>query len=521
MSITFGSVGDIISVSLLAKDLITALSSAKGSSAEYRAITRELHFLDQALLKVESLARTTQCCEVQALRQTAAQTVERCRTSIKEFLEKIRKYDQCLANTGGGSVLKDAARKAQWKVCNKQEEIEKFRVELTGYTDSLSLILATIGLESLEITSAKSESILDTHAKKAESAWKECNTGLREIQDRMAKNTEEICKRNSLGKRLFGRVEWVGSLCGTLKEMLCCVIAGNCLLYQELLCLKRILCAPRGFSLTGGEEPVIFEDACGAVVPIHLSLVDSWFVFQAVMESRFRGRPGLSKLRRQEYGLREQGTDRQIPLSGDIRRAMIPGTTVVQEILFEDYDNPVDSGLMTTCPFCHGEQPSNDDTGPRRCSRCSRFFRREAQSATHSINLLESEKSTNETISTKRKRGENERRFSVSDLDLYQCSRRICIVAREDKDSGMAAAASVDAVLNNGDPPPQQLLTCNNIWERLQQCPMVQSGDFDLDGLCSDLQEKAKCSGAGAVVAEDDFQLIMNKYLSPRQEGSS
>ncbi|ROW01228.1 hypothetical protein VMCG_05834 [Cytospora schulzeri] len=58
-----------------------------------------------------------------------------------------------------------------------------------------------------------------------------------------------------------------------------------------------------------------------------------------------------------------------------------------------------------------------------------------------------------------------------------------------------------------------QLLTCNKIWEKLQDCPRVQSGDFDLDGLCSDLQKKAKCSGSGAVVDESTFKNVMQKYL--------
>jgi len=79
-----------------------------------------------------------------------------------------------------------------------------------------------------------------------------------------------------------------------------------------------------------------------------------------------------------------------------------------------------------------------------------------------------------------------------------------------------------------------QLLTCNKIWyvllphrhsvgfanqdarpyrEKLQNCPKVQSGDFDLDGLCSDLQKKAKCSGNGAVVEEKEFVSVMSKYL--------
>lgn len=89
------------------------------------------------------------------------------------------------------------------------------------------------------------------------------------------------------------------------------------------------------------------------------------------------------------------------------------------------------------------------------------------------------------------------------------------------------AAKSADLLDSNG-----QLLTCNKIWcvshfprllrpscannrnrEKLQNCPKVQSGDFDLDGLCSDLQKKAKCSGSGAVVDEHDFKNVMKKYL--------
>ncbi|KAF3761370.1 PAP1-domain-containing protein, partial [Cryphonectria parasitica EP155] len=58
-----------------------------------------------------------------------------------------------------------------------------------------------------------------------------------------------------------------------------------------------------------------------------------------------------------------------------------------------------------------------------------------------------------------------------------------------------------------------QFLTCNKIWYKLQNCPSVQSGDFDLDGLCSDLQKKARCSGSGAVVDETTFKDVMKKYL--------
>lgn len=49
--------------------------------------------------------------------------------------------------------------------------------------------------------------------------------------------------------------------------------------------------------------------------------------------------------------------------------------------------------------------------------------------------------------------------------------------------------------------------------DRLQACPKVKEGEFDLDGLCKDLQKKAKCSETGAVVNESDFNKIMQTYV--------
>lgn len=77
------------------------------------------------------------------------------------------------------------------------------------------------------------------------------------------------------------------------------------------------------------------------------------------------------------------------------------------------------------------------------------------------------------------------------------------------------AAKEEDAVDKNGE-----LFTCNKIWEKLQSCPEVQQGDFDLDGLCNELQKKAKCSGHGAVVDHADFEVAMKKYLGKPGKGS-
>ncbi|KAL2174464.1 transcription factor PAP1-domain-containing protein [Thermothelomyces heterothallicus CBS 202.75] len=75
--------------------------------------------------------------------------------------------------------------------------------------------------------------------------------------------------------------------------------------------------------------------------------------------------------------------------------------------------------------------------------------------------------------------------------------------------------AQIDAAKENDEPARKagQLLKCNEVWEKIQNCTEIQGSDFDLDGLCADLQKKAKCDGCGPVVSQEDFQDTLNKYF--------
>jgi hypothetical protein len=144
MPVTFGAVGDIISVSLLVKDLLLALNDSRGPPAEYQAVVRELYILDTALLQVEQLSRSRASTpELQALYETAKQTATKCRDSVSEFTVRIKKYSGSLSAGGSGNILKDTARKIQWMTSQKDAEVAKFRAEVTGYSDSINMLLAT------------------------------------------------------------------------------------------------------------------------------------------------------------------------------------------------------------------------------------------------------------------------------------------------------------------------------------------------------------------------------------------
>ena len=145
MPITFGSVGDIISVSLLIKDLVKCLDGSRGSSAEYQAVIRELWSLDQALLEVELLHRSCkQSVELSGLCETTNRCAEPCRKLIEDFRDRTKRYRQVLSG-GPGNLVRDTTTKIRWHVSEK-DDLAKFKAAITAQCSSLNMLLATAGV---------------------------------------------------------------------------------------------------------------------------------------------------------------------------------------------------------------------------------------------------------------------------------------------------------------------------------------------------------------------------------------
>ena len=143
MPITFGSVGDIISISLIIKDLVDALDKSRGASAEYRGVISELWTLDRALLEVELLSKVySGTPELNALCVATGRSVDRCRSLIEAFSSRIKKYDDHMAEGSSGSKIKGIGMKVRWQVIEK-DEVEKFRAELAAHSTAISMLLGT------------------------------------------------------------------------------------------------------------------------------------------------------------------------------------------------------------------------------------------------------------------------------------------------------------------------------------------------------------------------------------------
>lgn len=143
MPITFGSVGDIISVCLIVKDLVDALHEAHGSSAEYQSLTHELRLLERSLLHVDMLARVcANSIELNALNATIKQTVDACKESVRLISERIAKFRKSLAKEGSGNSFKDSARKIQWHIL-KKDEVVRFRDEVMRHCSAINMLIST------------------------------------------------------------------------------------------------------------------------------------------------------------------------------------------------------------------------------------------------------------------------------------------------------------------------------------------------------------------------------------------
>ena len=147
MPITFGAVGDIISVCLIVKDLVLALDSSTGSSAEYREVIRELWGLDRALLEIDLLSRTCdENIELKALCETARKAAEDCKRCVEKFVKQIKKYDGSLGEGARrsviGGVVRETTMKIRWQIVQK-EELARFRAEVNAHSSSINMLLAT------------------------------------------------------------------------------------------------------------------------------------------------------------------------------------------------------------------------------------------------------------------------------------------------------------------------------------------------------------------------------------------
>ncbi|KAL9055205.1 MAG: hypothetical protein Q9162_003698 [Coniocarpon cinnabarinum] len=161
MVIAVASVGDIIAVAQLAKELIDALKDAQGSSHDFHQLVQHLQSLTDVLKHVDDVTKRHDVSpSLDALRVSISRTASNCEELVEQFFGKIRKYQRSLKPGRSGALLQDAAKKMRWKFF-EAGDVERFRTEILAHAVSMQTMLEVWYITVNEISHAETRGPID------------------------------------------------------------------------------------------------------------------------------------------------------------------------------------------------------------------------------------------------------------------------------------------------------------------------------------------------------------------------
>ncbi|KAL9083194.1 MAG: hypothetical protein Q9159_005916 [Coniocarpon cinnabarinum] len=351
MSIAFGSVGDIIAVVLLIKDLVNALNDCKGSAYHFQRLCEQLRVLEQALLQVNQLVQKHESSiELNALCVAADQAARACRGSTEHFLKRIKAYHNSLKQYGSGNILKDVARKIQWNVLRK-EEVDRFYAEMVAHTQSLNLLLMTWGINTIEMHGSKTHQALAA-AEEVRKASDQTQEGLLNLILTRVNNAVSISEdtSNILQQTVsISRIRWLQQLGSKLMDMMTNIQTSTlniCANVRSLNDRMSELCS----QVLLMEAPIVLIDSHGRRMPMHLQFINSWEAFDAVMEVRFRGSRGHRKIMNKEYALADSKSGLDVERHRPWDSCFTPRQQVNMDMMFQSAELKMSS--RTVCLRC-------------------------------------------------------------------------------------------------------------------------------------------------------------------------
>ncbi|KAI4282036.1 MAG: hypothetical protein L6R38_003256 [Xanthoria sp. 2 TBL-2021] len=325
MSITFGSVGDIISVCMLIKGLVKCLDDSRGSSIEYQAVIRELHSLDHALLEVELVFLSNQGSqEMFSLQSTVLSIAAQCEKCVTAYREKVKGYKRSLQPGGSGSFLKDSTMKLRWP--SEKEHLTKFRAEIMAHCLSINMLLVSAGVKATQISDENQQRCFKRIKQDQDQSLATQQAMLDEIKIRLDKNSSEVKSARIDVQTIASGMRYVRRLGSEILSMMQNIWSANVMTYKAIITLQSQL--PRQLERTWTQSPVILKDALGRTTPVHLEFVETFEIFQTVLEMRFDQLPGHRKVQRKEYALSTEQSEQEIDSALAFRRWFRPGQEV-------------------------------------------------------------------------------------------------------------------------------------------------------------------------------------------------
>ncbi|CZR63443.1 uncharacterized protein PAC_13340 [Phialocephala subalpina] len=200
---------------------------------------------------------------------------------------------------------------------------------------------------------------------------KKLNERLRTSDDQLNQKLDDNRRRlevqGSVLARLADGMTYLRTLGTELKNFMTNIWTLSFGSYGILLDLQTRV--PREFGPCWIQEPLTLTDALGRVAPIHLELINSWEVFEAVLEARFLNFPGDRKIKRREYAISDGSSEQDLVRPQSFASAFLPGRCIDMCVLFQEQE----SG--NSCPGC-GQTSDSPNSTATTCPKCGMWFRR-------------------------------------------------------------------------------------------------------------------------------------------------
>lgn len=181
------------------------------------------------------------------------------------------------------------------------------------------------------------------------------DANLEEIRNRLDQNTTRIeaCNASTKGLADTLRLQWLRDLGSELKSTIQKIFLLNVHTYRTVLAVHARLPMEAERSMVQFQEPLVFEDARGRIFPIHTQLIETWRIFDAVLESRFEGIPGYQSVRQKSYVLQNRLTKEDVSRQTEFCNAFLPGQKVDMSVILKDIlESNRSSSSSSSCPRC-------------------------------------------------------------------------------------------------------------------------------------------------------------------------
>ncbi|KAH7316832.1 hypothetical protein B0I35DRAFT_434083 [Stachybotrys elegans] len=356
MEVTFGAVGDFISIAALIKDLIDLLDDSRGSAWEYQSLRQQLSFLKQSLdgakVQYHELRGVAEFRDVCDALEAVVDEAER---RLEGIAVKLQKYTATLAEGSTKRTIKKVARKVQWSMEHK--ETEKFLVDLNRYVNIIQSLQFDI-FRRLMQRNFDSTKHIHTDTQDLLKHLQNVNTRMATIEDelRAVRTTTKHSQQYLLAvsvivtQRLDNVTQAVSTL-GTAAlqgasgiRWLGTVVLGQLANIHSIVMGRIERPTHMGAFFT-------FDDYMGVESIILLDFVDSWSAFEGSIHGKYKGRKGGRRVSQNRFLLQNRQTGQELDRDAHWSVAVVPGSRVDMSLICE-VEEDEDEAESLKCPFC-------------------------------------------------------------------------------------------------------------------------------------------------------------------------